>query len=71
MLGSADERRTGSAFGWNATYAAGQVAVEGAYQSFTRGSDDGYWARHHFCPACGVTIWYDRGLCGAPLPVAA
>jgi hypothetical protein len=53
------KRRTGGAFGWNATYAAGQVAVEGPSQGFTRGSDDGFWARHHFCPACGVTIRYE------------
>ena len=53
------KRRTGSAFGWNATFEASQVRIEGAYRSFTRSSDDGYWARHHFCPDCGVSLFYE------------
>jgi len=53
------KRRTGSAFGWNATFNAGQVDVQGGYRSFTRCSDDGYWARHHFCRACGVSVFYE------------
>ena len=53
------KRRTGSAFGWNATYDAAQVAIAGAYKAFTRGSDDGYWGRVHFCAECGVTIFYE------------
>ena len=44
------KRRTGSAFGWNATYAAGQVAVEGPSKAFTRGSDDGFWVPPPFLP---------------------
>jgi hypothetical protein len=52
------KRRSGSAFGWNATYAAERVAIAGAYRSFIRGSDDGFWARSHFCPTCGVTVFY-------------
>jgi hypothetical protein len=53
------KRRTGSAFSWNATYGADQVTIEGAATAFTRGSDDGYWVRHHFCPTCGVAVWYE------------
>src|SRR4051812_20610861 len=53
------KRRTGSAFGWNATFAAGQVRIAGAYRSFTRGSDEGFWVRHHFCPDGGVTLFYE------------
>ena len=53
------KRRSGAAFGWNATFNADQVDIEGAYKSFTRGSDDGYWARHHFCPLCGVSVFYE------------
>jgi hypothetical protein len=53
------KRRTGAAFGWNATFNADQVDIEGVYKSFTRGSDDGYWARHHFCPECGVIVFYE------------
>jgi hypothetical protein len=53
------KRRTGSAFSWNATYPAGQVRIEGDYRTFERGSDDGFWARMHFCPTCGVTVFYE------------
>jgi hypothetical protein len=53
------KRRTGAAFGWNATFSAGQVTIDGDYHSFTRGSDEGYWARHHFCPQCGVCVFYE------------
>jgi hypothetical protein len=53
------KRRTGSAFGWNATYEADRVAVAGAYTIYERGSDDGFWVRNRFCPVCGVTVCYE------------
>jgi len=53
------KRRTGSAFGWNATYRADRVAIRGAGKAFARGSDDGYWARVHFCSECGVSVYYE------------
>jgi hypothetical protein len=53
------KRRTGSAFGWNATYDADQVEIVGAYRSFTRGSDDGFWVRNHFCDTCGAGLFYE------------
>jgi hypothetical protein len=53
------KRRTGSAFGWNATFSADQVEIVGTYRSFARGSDDGFWVRHHFCENCGVSAFYE------------
>ena len=53
------KRRTGSAFSWNATYPAASVAIEGGYRTFERGSDDGFWVRHHFCGQCGVSVFYE------------
>ena len=53
------KRRTGSAFSWNATYPADRVETDGPYDSFERGSDEGYWGRHHFCPRCGATVYYE------------
>jgi hypothetical protein len=53
------KRRTGSAFSWNATWPAGQVRAEGEYTTFERGSEDGFWARTHFCPSCGVAVFYE------------
>jgi hypothetical protein len=53
------KRRTGSAFSWNATYEADRVRIVGDFRTYERGSDDGFWVRQHFCPECGVTIWYE------------
>ena len=53
------KQRSGSAFSWNATWPADRVAVEGEARSWQRSSDEGYWGRFHFCPVCGVTVWYE------------
>ena len=53
------KRRTGSAFSWNAHWPEAQVERRGEAQSHTRSSDEGYWARHHFCPTCRVAVWYE------------
>lgn len=53
------KRRTGSAFSWNATYAAERVTIGGPYATYQRGSEDGFWARHHFCPTCGGSVFYE------------
>lgn len=53
------KRRTGSALAWNATYHAACVTVSGAYHTYERRSDEGNWARHHFCPACGCSVHYE------------
>lgn len=53
------KRRTGSAFGWNATYPGDRMRIEGPRKTFERGSDDGFWVRHHFCPECGVCVFYE------------
>jgi hypothetical protein len=53
------KRRTGSAFAYNATFEAGQVKTSGGYKSFTRSSDEGFWGKHHFCPECGSTVFYE------------
>jgi len=52
------KRRTGSAFAWNATFAEGQVAVAGESRMWERRSEEGRWARMHFCPSCGGTVFY-------------
>jgi hypothetical protein len=54
------QRRTGSAFGMQAGYAAGQVDVTGRYSDFTRISDESDRKAHvfHFCPDCGSQVFY-------------
>jgi hypothetical protein len=65
------QRRTGSAFSYNAYFNAAQVRTEGQSTSFTRTGQEGRAVRHRFCPACGTTVWWDldllSGLYGIPL----
>ncbi len=51
-------RRTGSAFSHNARYLPDQVRVSGVDKMFTRTGDEGSKITHHFCPDCGVSVWY-------------
>ena len=53
------KRRTGSAFAWNAHWPADQVETNGEAATITRSSEEGFWARHRYCPNCGVTVWYE------------
>ena len=52
------QRRTGSAFGVQARFAADQVSIEGRYSDYVRISDDGDERVFHFCPECGGTVFY-------------
>ena len=56
---NACKRRTGSAFAWTATFAAEQVSVAGSHRTYERRSEDGFWARFHFCPTCGLSLFYE------------
>jgi hypothetical protein len=52
------QRRTGSAFGVQARFAADQVHVVGRHSDYVRISDDGDERTFHFCPDCGATVFY-------------
>jgi hypothetical protein len=54
------QRRTGSAFGMQAAFAADQVEVVGRYDDFARTSDEADQKQHsfHFCPDCGSQVFY-------------
>ena len=52
------KRRSGSAFSYNATYAAAQVSTRGEHGTYRRTGDEGRWADFHFCPRCGTTVFY-------------
>jgi hypothetical protein len=68
------QRRTGSVFGAQARFPAGQVRIEGRHTDYTRRSDDGEGsATFSFCPDCGATVFYRTdGLEGAiAVPIGA
>jgi hypothetical protein len=55
------QRRSGSAFSAQSTWPAEQVTISGRSVAWERTSEDGRWARNHFCPTCGVTVHYEIG----------
>lgn len=52
------QRRTGSVFGMQARFEAGQVRIRGESTEFIRVADSGSRARFRFCPTCGATVYY-------------
>jgi len=52
------QRRTGSAFGLQARFAADAVTIEGDASEYIRTADSGHRIHLHFCPACGSTVYY-------------
>lgn len=51
-------KRSGSAFSLNARYAPSEVETKGRSSSYTRKGDEGSSICYHFCPDCGVVVWY-------------
>jgi hypothetical protein len=51
------KRTTGSAFGYRARYAGGDVAVSGTPRRWRRTGDAGRWVDHFFCGTCGVMLF--------------
>jgi hypothetical protein len=53
------QRRTGSAFGVAIFFDQAATSIQGNSTVFTRTGDSGQHVVHHFCPACGSTVfWY-------------
>lgn len=52
------QRRTGGPFAQQARFAREQVEIVGESSAFVRVGDSGSRASFHFCPACGVTVYY-------------
>jgi hypothetical protein len=52
------QRRTGSAFGFQARFPRESVRIRGRSSQFLRRSDAGESRTFHFCPDCGATMYY-------------
>ena len=52
------QRRSASAFAVQARFPIGAVATHGTSHAFVRTGDEGTSCRFHFCPHCGVTVWF-------------
>lgn len=55
------QRRTGSVFGAQARFPAGQVRVAGTASGYVRVGDAGTQATFRFCPKCGATVYWTGG----------
>lgn len=52
------QRRTGSAFGFQARFPEERVRVAGRSSEYVRVADHGDERRFRFCPDCGATVFY-------------
>lgn len=53
------QRRTGTAFGVEAVFLKGQVALSGPVKTYRHISDEsGRWLDQQFCPDCGANIGF-------------
>jgi hypothetical protein len=57
--------KSGSAFSYAAVFAADEVTTSGAHTPFRHMGESGRWVENHFCPTCGVAVYfYAKGLPG-------
>ena len=52
------QRRTGSAFGFQARFPRERTEILGSSREYTRVSDAGERRTFSFCPQCGATVYY-------------
>ena len=52
------QKRSGSAFAFQARFPADAVTVSGGSNIYEHVGDSGETAHFHFCPTCGGTLWY-------------
>jgi hypothetical protein len=55
------QRRTGSAFGYQARFPRERVQITGEAREYVRISDEGEPRTFSFCPECGATVYYVLG----------
>ena len=55
------QRRTGSAFGFQARFPRERVEIVGESRDWVRVSDEGERRTFSFCPECGATVYYVSG----------
>jgi hypothetical protein len=52
------QRRSGSAFTYAALFPESDVTVAGEQKTLCRHGDSGRFIENHFCPACGVSVFF-------------
>ncbi|ARQ00151.1 GFA family protein [Pseudorhodoplanes sinuspersici] len=58
--------KSGSVFTYAALFSGDDVVVRGAHKAWRHIGDSGRWVENHFCPECGITVFfYSEGFAGA------
>lgn len=65
------QRRTGSAFGYQARWPVGSARITGEAREYVRVSDEGEERRFYFCAGCGGTVYYFTDSEYVAIPVGA
>jgi len=52
------QKRSGGPFAAQARFPATQVVLKGDSRQWDCRGDEGSLCKHHFCSACGSTLWY-------------
>lgn len=65
------QRRTGSAFGYQARWPVGSARITGEAREYVRVSDEGEERRFYFCAGCGGTVYYFTDPEYVAIPVGA
>jgi hypothetical protein len=52
------QRRSGSPFGVAGYWPSKRIKIAGAYNSYRRLAESGRGLTNHFCPTCGVTLFF-------------
>jgi hypothetical protein len=60
------KKRSGSGFAVQVRFPADRVTISGRSTEYVHVADSGNAGSFHFCPVCGVTLWYRAG----PVPDA-
>ncbi len=55
------QRRTGSAFGYQARFAREAISINGNSTQYVRTGDSGGTVTFSFCPHCGATVFFEIG----------
>lgn len=52
------QKKSGSAFTYAAVFPADAVTMSGAHNGYRYTGESGRWIENHFCPTCGVAVFF-------------
>lgn len=52
------QTKSGSAFSYAAVFASDAVTISGPHKAYRYTGESGRWIENHFCPTCGVAVFF-------------